>query len=80
MDTQDGIDRYRLNEAADFGTIVRARRRALRISQEQLAELIGVHRRVIGEMERGKVTVRLEIAIAAARALGLDVELRPRGR
>ena len=44
----------------------------------RLAEVIGVNRRVIGELERGKGSVRLEIALAAARAVGLDVELRAR--
>lgn len=74
------IDWYQAGEPADFGAILRGRRAALRMSQERLAELIGVNRRVLGELERGKGTVRLEIALAAARALGLDVELRPRRR
>jgi DNA-binding XRE family transcriptional regulator len=52
----------------------------LRLTQDQLAEVTGVNRRVIGDLERGKGTVRLEIALAAARAVGLDVELRPRAR
>ena len=78
MDEPDGIDRYRLTKASDLGAVVRARRHELRMSQEELAALIGVNRRVLGELERGKVTVRLEIALDAARALGLDVELRPR--
>lgn len=63
---------------SDFGAALRERRRAYRISQEQLAALVGVNRRVIGELERGKPTVRLEIALNAANALGLDVQLTPR--
>lgn len=62
-----------------FGHEIRARRRRLDLTQDQLAEVTGVNRRVIGELERGKGSVRLEIALAAARALGLDVELRARG-
>jgi len=62
-----------------FGDEIRARRRGLNLSQDQLAEVIGVNRRVIGELERGKGSVRLEIALAAASAVGLDVELRRRG-
>ena len=58
---------------------LRARRREQHLTQEDLAAVIGVNRRVVGELERGKGTVRLEIALAAARALGLDVELTPRG-
>jgi HTH-type transcriptional regulator/antitoxin HipB len=62
----------------EFGDELRVRRRGLGLSQDQLADAIDVNRRVVGELERGKGTVRLEIALAAARALGLDVELRIR--
>ena len=67
-----------VDDAYGFGDEVRVRRRGLNLSQDQLAEVIGVNRRVIGELERGKGTVRLEIALAAARAVGLDVELTAR--
>lgn len=63
-----------------FGAALRNRRRSLDLTQDEVAEVIGVNRRVVGELERGKGSVRLEIALGAARALGLDVELRPRGR
>jgi HTH-type transcriptional regulator / antitoxin HipB len=62
----------------DYGRRLRARRRELRLSQTEVADAIGVNRRVIGELESGKPTVRLEIAIDAARAIGLDLELTPR--
>ncbi len=65
-------------DAPEFGREIRALRAGRRLSQEQLADAIGVNRRVIGELERGKGSVRLEIALAAARALGLDVDLRRR--
>jgi HTH-type transcriptional regulator/antitoxin HipB len=64
----------------DFGRALAARRRELGLTQEYLAGVTGVNRRVVGELERGKGTVRLEIAIELARSLGLDIELRPRGR
>jgi len=64
----------------EFGDEIRIRRRGLNLSQSQLAEVIGVNRRVVGELERGKGSVRLEIALSAARAVGFDVELRARER
>ena len=64
--------------STDFGHVLRARRATLNLTQEDLAGVIGVNRRVLIELERGKGTVRLEIALEAARALGLDVELLPR--
>jgi HTH-type transcriptional regulator/antitoxin HipB len=66
-------------DAEQFGLALRARRRALGITQEGLADVVGVNRRVIGELEHGKGTVRLEIALELARSLGLDVDLRARG-
>lgn len=62
----------------EFGREIRALRMGQRLTQQQLADIIGVNRRVVGELERGKGSVRLEIALAAARALGLDVDLRRR--
>ena len=69
-----------ISRASDFGSAVRQRRRALGLSQDALADVIGVNRRVIGELERGKQTVRLQIALDVSRALGLDMRLDPRGR
>ncbi|MBS1869582.1 MAG: helix-turn-helix domain-containing protein [Actinobacteria bacterium] len=68
-----------VSDTHEFGREVRALRAGRELTQEQLADAIGVNRRVIGELERGKGSVRLEIALAAARAVGLDVELRRRG-
>jgi len=62
----------------EFGRQIRERRQLLGISQDRLAEVVGVNRRVIGELERGKLTVQLGIALRVARALGLDIELRER--
>jgi HTH-type transcriptional regulator / antitoxin HipB len=64
----------------DFGHALRTRRRELGLTQEEISSVIGVNRRVLGELERGKGTVQLQIAIEAARALGLDIELAPRHR
>lgn len=63
-----------------FGQRIRDRRRALGLSQSALADVVGVNRRVIGELERGKPSVQLTIALRAAEAVGLDVTLRERGR
>jgi HTH-type transcriptional regulator/antitoxin HipB len=64
----------------ELGRALRIRRKELDLSQEDVAGVIGVNRRVVGELERGKGTAQLQIALEMARALGLDVELRRRGR
>ena len=69
----------RLHTPAALGAAVRARRQELGLSQDDLAVAIGVSRRVIGFLERGKETVQLDIAFAAARALGMDLGYEIRG-
>jgi DNA-binding XRE family transcriptional regulator len=64
----------------ELGNALRARRRELGLTQEEVAGVIGVNRRVIGELEGGKGTVQLRIAMEVARVLGLDIELEPRGK
>lgn len=64
---------------AELGTAIRARRRELGLTQDDLATSIGVSRRVIGQMENGKETVHVGIVLDAARAVGLDVGVEPRG-
>lgn len=64
----------------ELGDALRKRRRELGLGQEDISGVIGVNRRVVGELERGKGTVQLQIAMDVARVLGLDIELKPRGR
>ncbi|HKG02983.1 MAG TPA: helix-turn-helix domain-containing protein [Conexibacter sp.] len=70
----------RIDHPSQLAAELRARRAALQLTQDEVADVVGVNRRVIGELERGKVTVRFEIVLAVAHALGLDVELRQRAR
>lgn len=67
------------NSPAAFGDAIRRRRGDLGLTQDDLAMSIGVNRRVIGQLEGGKETVRLEIVLNAARALGLNVGVEARG-
>lgn len=62
-----------------FGQRIRDRRKQLGLSQSALADVVGVNRRVIGELERGKASVQLTIALRVAEAVGLDVKLEERG-
>lgn len=62
-----------------IGARLRARRRELRITQADLADVVGVNRRVIGELEAGKPTVQFAIVTRVAEALGLDLVLVERG-
>ncbi|HVD39734.1 MAG TPA: helix-turn-helix domain-containing protein [Solirubrobacterales bacterium] len=67
------------NSPSALGAAIRDRRGELKLTQDDLALAIGVNRKVIGQLEGGKETVQLEIALNAARALGLDVGVETRG-
>jgi len=60
--------------AKTFGDGIRARRKELGYTQEELATLIGTNRRFISELESGKGTSYIAPALAAAEALGLDIK------
>ena len=62
----------------DLAVVIVERRRALGITQEDLAFTVGVNRRVIGELERGKESVRADILLRTLEALGLDVRIEAR--
>jgi HTH-type transcriptional regulator / antitoxin HipB len=68
-----------IRTAEQLPEAVRERRRELGITQEQLADVIGVHRAFVSQLERGKATVRFDLLLRLVQALGLDIELRPRG-
>jgi DNA-binding XRE family transcriptional regulator len=61
-----------------FGLWIRSQRKRLGLSQSEVADVIGVNRRVLGQLERGKPTVQLWIALRAAQAVGLDISLHAR--
>ena len=55
-----------------FGDTVRRRRRAIGVSQEELAELSDLHRTYISDIERGERNVSLLNMVRLAAALKTD--------
>ena len=55
-----------------FGSLVRSRRKAMRMRQDQLALATGVGRRFVIELEAGKPSCQLGRSLLVAKALGLD--------
>jgi len=58
-------------EARAFGQMIRARRKALGMRQEDVVFATGVGRRYLIELEAGKPTARLGPALMIARQLGI---------
>ena len=72
MDERDGTIGQRASEVARaFGSLVRRRRRALTMTQDQLALITGVGRRFLIDLEAGKTSCQLGRSLVVAHALGL---------
>jgi len=61
------------NNLRGLATVIRDRRKALRLTQQDLADLCGVQRQTIGRLEAADPTVALGTAMAVADALGLEL-------
>jgi HTH-type transcriptional regulator/antitoxin HipB len=59
----------------DLGAIVREHRRRAGFSQEQLADLAGVRRRWVVELEKGQSNPTFEPLLRVFEALGLSLHL-----
>jgi y4mF family transcriptional regulator len=73
-DHSEGIPSSRASQAAlDFGSLIRNRRKALKMRQHQLAMVSGVGRRFLIELEAGKATCQLGRSLLVADALGITL-------
>lgn len=56
-----------------LGDAIRKRRKELKLTQEELAELAGMDRSYLGQVERGENSVALHPLVEIARALATTV-------
>ena len=61
-----------------LGALLRERRRALGLTQDDVAELAGTTQKTLSMLETGKPTARLDKLADVAEAVGLAVTLVPR--
>lgn len=73
------IPSHGTTDPEDPGQRIRAARKAQSLTQVDLAEIAGVGTRFVSELERGKGTIRLRLALKIARLVGLDLFAVPRG-
>ncbi len=67
-----------VTSAKDLGGQIRAARRTTKLSQEELADLAGVGRRFISELENGKPSLEFDKVILVAKAIGIDLTAQRR--
>ena len=60
-----------------YGEILRDRRKALKLTQKELADRIGKERSYIGRIEKGDTDMQVSRLISIARALDMDLTLSP---
>jgi transcriptional regulator with XRE-family HTH domain len=70
-DDESAVDRRASEAASAFGSLVRSRRKALKLRQDQLALATGVGRRFLIELEAGKPSCQLGRSLLVAESLGL---------
>ena len=72
MDSDENALERRASEAAlAFGLLIRSRRKAMKMRQDQLALATGVGRRFLIDLEAGKPSCQLGRSLVVAEALGL---------
>ena len=79
MAASSKITPRRVASSLDLGGVVREVRKRTELDQESTADLIGVGARFLGELERGKSTLRLGLVLRVLERLGLELWIAPRG-
>ena len=69
----------KIRDSEDLGLIIKSRRRALGLTQVQLAEACKCSPRFIGEMERGVAGGNIKQVIHVCKLLGIDLFAKVRG-
>lgn len=70
-----GHSTSRITSTAELGSRVRKRRRQLGLSQQRCADLCGVGRRFLSELENGKPTLELGLVLQVLGEIGLPLLL-----
>lgn len=68
-----GHSRTKIESIRDIGRMIRERRKSINLTQQQLADLAGVGRRFISELEKGKETLEMGKVLGVSLAVGLDI-------
>ncbi len=68
-------DIWRVRTPKQLGAALRSFRRQSNLTQEQLAEQLGIHRRVLARLESGEATKQLRLVLRLLEALSAEIRL-----
>lgn len=68
-----------IKDVSGLGAAIRSRRKGLGLTQQELADACGCSIMYLSNLERGKETAELGIALRIVNLLGLDMTLSERG-
>lgn len=68
-----------VEDVSQIGQLVRQRRKEARMTLKDAAALAGVGVRFLSELERGKPTLQLGLAIQVLQLFGLELHVEKRG-
>lgn len=69
---------HKIKSVENMGVIIRQVRKEMGLTQQEFADLAGVGRRFISELENGKETLEFGKVLKACDAAGLDITARGR--
>lgn len=72
------MDQHIVRTPAQLGAALRRQRRALNLSQDELAERVSLRQGTVSALETGAPGTKLQTLMDALSALGLEIVLRPR--
>jgi transcriptional regulator with XRE-family HTH domain len=72
------MDIQPIQDPAEIGALIRARRMELGMTQEEVALVSQLTPRIMSELERGKRTAQFATVLRVLSAVGLDVYVKPR--
>ncbi len=70
----------KIYDAESFGLALRQRRKEMDYTQREISDLTGFSISFISDLENGKSTAEIGKAIYLANVLGLDIDIKSRGR
>ena len=69
----------RVTNSAELGMLVRQRRKMAGLTLKEAAGMAGVGVRFLSELERGKPTLQMGLALEVLQLFGLELHVRARG-